>query len=88
MQPSPWRQPNGVDELLPARRDWPVIWPQIERAGSTAPRDGHTLLTFEGHGHYGAAVSGRNQALSDAGFVPQYLGHDRGFGKHLQSRAE
>ena len=45
-------------------------------------RNGHTLFTFEGYGPYGTAVERRNQALSDAGFSPQYLGHHRGFGSH------
>jgi hypothetical protein len=59
---------------------WPAVWPEMERLryGSS---DGAALLTFEGHGQYGAAVRTRNQALSDAGFGPAYLGQEAGFGR-------
>jgi hypothetical protein len=70
-----WRR-----RLHPAQNDWPAVWPQFERLACISA-DGGTSLTFEGHGHYGAAVSARNQALSDAGFSPRYLGHEAGFGK-------
>ncbi len=72
-----WRR-----RLLSARDDWPAVWPQFERL-AYASADGGALLTFEGHGHYGAAVSARNQALSEAGFSLPYLGQEAGFGKHL-----
>jgi hypothetical protein len=67
--------------LLPEQNDWLPIWPQFERL-TYASADGGVLLTFEGHGHYGEAVTARNQALSDAGFGLPYLGHEVGFGKH------
>ena len=72
-----WRQ-----KLFADRTEWPAGWPQFEllRYGSS---DGRTMLTFAGHGHYGAAVHARNQALSDAGFTPAYLGQECGFGRHV-----
>jgi hypothetical protein len=72
-----WRR-----NLLRQQDDWPAIWPQFERL-TYASADGGILLTFEGHGHYGAAVTARNQALSDARFGLPYLGHEVGFGKHI-----
>ena len=64
-----------------ARECWPAVWPQMERLcyGSA---DLRTVLTFEGHGPYGAAAAQRNRALSDAGFGLPYLGHEAGFGRH------
>jgi hypothetical protein len=67
---------------LPSERDeWPATWPQLERLRYSSA-DGSTILTFEGHGHYGAELRARSQALSDAGFTPPYLGQERGFGRH------
>ncbi len=59
----------------------PVVWPQMERL-RYASSDGRTFFTFEGHGPYGAAVSHRQQALSESRFGLPYLGQDAGFGHH------
>jgi len=75
-----WRRSH-----LLRQNDWPAIWPKFERLTYASAHAG-ILLTFEGHGHYGAAVRGRNQALSDAGFSLPYLGHEGGFGKHVAVR--
>lgn len=75
-----WRR-----RLIPDSQLWPAVWPQMERLryGSSADR---VLLTFEGHGQYGAAVRRRNQAIADAGFGPAYLGQDGGFGRHVREK--
>ena len=64
-----------------SREKCPALWPQMERLRYGSP-DGRRLLSFEGHGPYGAAVRHRQQALSDAGFGLPYLGQDAGFGRH------
>ena len=70
-----WRR-----KLFIADESVPAVWPQMERLryGSS---DGRTLLTFEGHGPYGATVRRRQQALSDAGLGVPYLGQEAGFGR-------
>ncbi len=72
-----WRR-----KFIPADDPWPAVWPELERLryGSA---NGRTLLTFEGHGHYGAAVRDRNQALADAEFGPAHFGQEAGFGRQL-----
>jgi hypothetical protein len=40
------------------------------------------MLTFEGHGPYGAAVGDRQKTLSNTGFGLPYLGQQNGFGRH------
>lgn len=69
-------------KFIPEGRPWPAVWPQMERLkyGSS---DGQTLLTFEGHGPYGAVVCARNHALARAGFGLSYLGQTAGFGRHV-----
>jgi hypothetical protein len=64
-----------------ANESWPPTWPQMERVRFLS-RDRKAMLTFEGHGHYGAPVRARNQALSDSGFGTTYLRHENGFGVH------
>ena len=71
-----WRRTLPVE-----RAEWPATWPQLERLRYRFA-DATTVLTFEGHGHYGEAVRARSQALSDAGFTPPYLGQEQGFGRH------
>ncbi len=71
-----WRRTLPVE-----RGEWPAAWPQLERLRYRSA-DATTVLTFEGHGHYGEAVRARSQALSDAGFTPPYLGQEQGFGRH------
>jgi hypothetical protein len=70
-----WRR-----KFVSANEPWPAVWPEMERLryGSA---DGRTLLTFEGHGHYGAAVHDRNQALADSAFGPAHFGQEAGFGR-------
>lgn len=72
-----WRR-----KLIPEAQLWPAVWPQMERLryGSC---DGRILLTFEGHGSYGAAVRARNEALARAGFGLSYLGQEAGFGRQV-----
>ncbi len=60
---------------------WPAVWPQMERLKYLSSA-GRELLTFEGYGPYGAPVSARNEALSQAGFGARFLGHESGFGRH------
>lgn len=73
--------------LVPDRDEWPALWPQFEPLRYAGA--GGVLISFEGHGHYGAAVRARNQAMSEAGFAPSYIGQEAGFGKHVapQGRA-
>ncbi len=68
--------------LLAPNGSWPAVWPQMERLKYLSC-DKRELLTFEGHGPYGAPARARNQALSDSGFGVPYLGHEAGFGRHL-----
>ena len=68
--------------LLGAPESWPAVWPQMERL-TYVSSDECELLTFEGHGAYGAAAAARNDALSSSGLGPRYLGYDAGFGRHL-----
>jgi len=67
--------------LIAAGEPWPAVWPQMEPLQYVSS-DGGTLLTFEGHGPYGAAVSERNAVLAEAGFGLDYLGRESGFGRH------
>jgi hypothetical protein len=67
--------------LIPASDGWPAVWPQMERLKYLSG-DRQQMLTFEGHGHYGAQVRARNEALSDSGFGTPYFGHQNGFGVH------
>jgi hypothetical protein len=75
-----WRR-----KLIPESEPWPAVWPQMERLryGSC---DGRILLTFEGHGSYGAAVRARNEALARAGFGPSYVGQQAGFGRQIMAK--
>lgn len=66
---------------ISAGRPWPALWPQMERLKYAG--DNGALLTFEGHGEYGAAVQSRNEAMAGAGFGPAYLGQELGFGRHV-----
>ncbi len=72
-------------KLMPAGEPWPAVWPQMERLQYLS-RDRARLLTFEGYGPYGAQVSARHQALSDAGFGLCYFGSVIGFGRHMLPR--
>ncbi len=74
---SEWRR-----RLTPDGAPWPAAWRQMDRLryGSS---NGRTLLTFEGHGSYGAAVRARNAALARAGFGLSYLGQEAGFGRQI-----
>ena len=60
---------------------WPAAWPQMERLKYLS-HDGRSIWKFEGHGHYGAEVREREQALYANGFGAGYLGHSAGFGRH------
>jgi hypothetical protein len=64
-----------------SQESWPAVWPQMERLRYRSADDA-SLLAFEGHGPYGAAVRERQQALSNAGFGLPYLGQDAGFGRY------
>jgi hypothetical protein len=74
-----WRQHRMGNE------DWPAVWPQMERLRYVSSNL-RQMLTFEGHGAYGAAVAERNAALSKSGFGVPYEGHELGFGKHTFER--
>jgi hypothetical protein len=67
--------------LIAASDGWPAVWPQMERLKYLSG-DRQQMLTFEGHGHYGAQVRARNEALSHSGFGTPYFGHQDGFGVH------
>ncbi len=69
-------------KLIREGQAWPAVWPQMERL-RYASSTGQALLTFEGHGSYGAAVRNRNQALASAGFGASYLGQEAGFGRQV-----
>ena len=60
---------------------WPAVWPQMERLKYLSSRR-RELLTFEGHGPYGAAACQRNRQLADSNFGPLYFGQKAGFGRH------
>lgn len=52
---------------MPAPREWPACWPQMERLKFLSP-DGQHLFKFEGLGRFGSAVRARAIASAEAGF--------------------
>jgi hypothetical protein len=71
-----WRR-----RFISSHEPWPAAWPQMERLKYLS-HDGRALWKFEGHGHYGAEVRARDQAMCANGFGAEYLGHSAGFGQH------
>ncbi|MGI9101965.1 MAG: hypothetical protein ACR2IF_05930 [Terriglobales bacterium] len=78
-----WRRNFYAGESL-----WPASWTQMERL-KFASRDRRRWYKFEGHGHFGQAVSERSRLLGEAGFSPKLLGRRDGFGEYalVQGRA-
>lgn len=73
--------------LVPEGHHSLAVWPQMERL-QYGSLDNRLLLTFEGHGPYGAVVRGRNEALARAGFALSYLGQEAGFGRQVVEKGQ
>lgn len=69
-----WRE-----KFLPSKASWPGSWTSMERSKFIS-HDGCRLLKFHGYGRFGEEVGARLNAITQAGFGPQYLGSEQGFG--------
>lgn len=57
---------------------WPPAWATLERVKYVS-QDGKSLLRFDGHGHYGAAVRERYAQVAARGFGPKPANAGDGF---------
>jgi hypothetical protein len=69
-----WRE-----KFLPADAVWPGSWTGMERSKFIS-NDGQRLFKFHGYGRFGEEVGARLNTIAQAGFGPEYLGPQQGFG--------
>jgi hypothetical protein len=72
---------NGMwrEKFLSTEASWPGSWTAMERSKFLA-HDGRRLFKFHGYGRFGEEVRARLNAVAQAGFGPEYLGFEQGFG--------
>lgn len=72
---------NGAwrPQFLSGDTSWPGAWTSMERSKFVSA-DGQKLLKFHGYGRFGEEVGARLESLARAGFGPDYLGSEEGFG--------
>ncbi len=62
------RRRSVAEKFLSTDEHRPAVWPEMERLRYRSA-EGHTLLTFEGHGPYGAAVSRQKSGARGGGVL-------------------